>query len=180
MNFGSLCNLDLFKFLGKMTVKRKGTDSSSVAVSWTIENELKLYKAALKYKPTGILKHFNMALIFNELTKGGMKDVTTQAIWDHLSELYDLEAANELESCMPGPEDSDTEFSLPKKEFMEVLNEMKKTDLKECVDAKEESSKKSNNAPQFTSGPETPKTSTKRPTRSTPGSGPASAAKRRK
>ena len=67
----------------KMAVKRKPADSSSSPVSWTMENELKLYKAALKYKPAGILKHFNMALIHHELTKSGMRDVTTQMIWDH-------------------------------------------------------------------------------------------------
>ena len=162
-----------------MAVKRKN-DSSNPSALWTIENELKLMKATLKFKPAGILKHFNMALIYNELNKGGMKEVTTQAIWDHLGEMFDLEAANELESNIPIPEETDTEFSLPKKDFMEVLNEMKKTESKECVETKEDSAKKSAGGPPTTSGSETPKTGSKRPTRSTPGSGPASAAKRRK
>ena len=162
-----------------MAVKRKN-DSSNPSALWTVENELKLYKATLKFKPAGLLKHFNMALIFNELNKGGMREVTTQAIWDHLGEMFDLEAANELESNVPSPEETEAEFSLPKKDFMEVLNEMKKTDSKECLETKEDSTKKSTGGLSSTSGCETPKTGTKRPTRSTPGSGPASAAKRRK
>ena len=171
-----------------MAVKRKPADSSSSPVSWTMENELKLYKAALKYKPAGILKHFNMALIHHELTKSGMRDVTTQMIWDHLGELYDLPAANALETGVPALDETENEFSLPKKDFMEVLNEMKKSDTPTNKDTKEtetkeEISKKTSvSTPSVPAGgnSETPKTGSKRPTRSTPGSGPASAAKRRK
>jgi len=166
-----------------MAVKRKTPDSSCTSpINWTIENELKLYKAALKYKPAGILKHFNMALIHNELTKSGMRDVTTQIIWEHLGELYDLPAANALETNVQALVEGETEFSLPKKDFIEVLNEMKKSDTnKESIEAKEEiASKKISVATPSSTTSETPKTGTKRPTRSTPGSGPASAAKRRK
>ena len=84
-----------------MAVKRKTADSSCPSsINWTTENELKLYKAALKYKPAGILKHFNMALIHNELTKSDMRDVTTQIIWEHLGEHYDLSAANIIASTV--------------------------------------------------------------------------------
>ena len=160
-----------------MAVKRKTADSSCPSsINWTTENELKLYKAAMKYIPAGILKHFNMALIHNELTKSDMRDVTTQIIWEHLGEHYDLSAANALETNVKALGEAETEFSLPKKDFMEVLNEMK-----ESTEAKEETSSKkiSVTTPSSTAN-ETPKTGTKRPTRSTPGSGPASAAKRRK
>ena len=71
-----------------MAVKRKATEASSN--QWHLDNELKLFKAALKYKPAGLLKHINMALIYNELVKSGMTDVTPALIWEHLGSMYNL------------------------------------------------------------------------------------------
>ena len=159
-----------------MAVKRRIADSSSapLPIVWNTENELKLFKAALKFKPAGVIKHFNMALILNELVKGGMKDATSSAIWDHLTQLYNLESVNQIEKNSLNLEFSENEFTLPKKDFSEIMNEMKKVD--EPVEVKEDVSSKKTSQPSVT---DTPKTGTKRPTRSTPGSG-ASSAKRRK
>ena len=41
---------------------------------WNPENELKLLEALISYKPAGILKHFQMALIINKLHEGKSKD----------------------------------------------------------------------------------------------------------
>jgi MRG-binding protein len=174
-----------------MAVKRRTTESSNqppaVVNLWTIENELKLFRASLKFKPAGIIKHFNMALIHNELVKNGMRDVTTAAIWEHLEQLYNLEVANQIENSVPYlDETAGSEFKLPKKEFQAAMNEMKKGDT-ESADTKESeasssssNSKKANTSVPVTLAPETPKTTgIKRPTRSTPGSGTPSV-KRRK
>lgn len=155
-----------------MAVKRRATDStsSSGSVVWNTENELKLFKAALKFKPAGVVKHFNMALIHHELIKSGMKDVTPAAIWEHLGQMYNLEAAEKIEKRALILEENECEFSLPKKDFHDAMNEMKKQD--EAGDEPPPPKKS-------TATSETPKTGNKRPTRSTPGSG-ASSAKRRK
>ena len=187
-----------------MAVKRRTVDPSTTPSSiWTTENELKLFKAALKFKPAGVIKHFNMALIHNELVKGGMKDITPSAIWDQLNLIYNLEAADKLEKSSLNLEHSEVEFSLPKKDFHDVMSEMKKSDS-DFFEIKEEPVvvKKPNppvpttETPKSNSKttPETPKSSSKtttetpksnskrpaiRPTRSTPASAPSSA-KRRK
>ena len=192
-----------------MAVKRRTVDPSSTPSSiWTTENELKLFKAALKFKPAGVIKHFNMALIHNELVKGGMKDITPSAIWDQLNLIYNLEAADKLEKSSLNLEHSEVEFSLPKKDFHDVMSEMKKSDSdffeikEEPVVVKINVVKKPNPPVPTTETPksnskttaETPKSSSKtttetpksnskrpaiRPTRSTPASAPSSA-KRRK
>lgn len=167
-----------------MAVKRRTADGSGgpSANFWTVENELKLLKASLKFKPAGITKHFNMVLIYNELSRGGMRDVTPAAIWDHLGQMYNLEAANNIENNDLGLDtDFDGgEFKLPKKEFQEAMNEMKKPVVVEAAKETPSSETKEKAAPSAPPTPvETPKTTgTKRPLRSTPGSGPS--AKRRK
>ena len=188
-----------------MAVKRRTVDPSTTPSSiWTTENELKLFKAALKFKPAGVIKHFNMALIHNELVKGGMKEITPSAIWDQLNLIYNLEAADKLEKSSLNLEHSEVEFSLPKKDFNDVMSEMKKSDCDFFEINKEEplvvkkpnppvpttetpkaNSKTTAEVPKSNSKTttETPKSTSKRPairpTRSTPGSAPTSA-KRRK
>ena len=161
-----------------MAVKKKGTETTSnTSHVWTLENEIKLMKAALKYKPAGIMKHFNMALIHNELANSGMRNVNVATIWEHLGQYYNLDEANNIENFIPVLDDSEfQEFSLPK-DYQDIINEMKKELSDEPSEAKDENKKVA--LPSNTAVSETPKTGTKRPTRSTPGSG-ASSAKRRK
>ena len=192
-----------------MAVKRRTVESSAMNTNiWTIENELKLFKAALKYKPAGIMKHLNMALIYNELLKSGMKEVTPATIWDRLAHFYNLDAADKIEQSLPKLTETESEFcefQLPKKDFQNIMNETLKksvggaaaagSETKETVEqikveAKEPeitvttigSNKKAGSASSSTnSGTETPKSAIKRPLRSTPGStGGGSSAKRRK
>ena len=192
-----------------MAVKRRTVESSAMNTNiWTIENELKLFKAALKYKPAGIMKHLNMALIYNELLKSGMKEVTPATIWDRLAHFYNLDAADKIEQSLPKLTETESEFcefQLPKKDFQNIMNETLKksvggaaaagSETKETVEQikvelKEPeitvtttgSNKKAGSASSSTnSGTETPKSAIKRPLRSTPGStGGGSSAKRRK
>lgn len=152
-----------------MAVKRRATEANSS--QWHLENELKLFKAALKYKPAGILKHFNMALIYNELVKSGMKDVTPALIWEHLETMYNLNVADKIEQCVPNLEDSEggsSEFALPKKDFQYIINEMGIFDAGDVAECKEEARKVG--ASTLSTSSETPKAGSKRPTRSTPGS----------
>ena len=119
----------------RQTVKPSTNPQNSI---WTTENELKLFKAALKFKPAGVIRHFNMALIHNELVNGGMKDVTPAMIWEHLGLLYNLEAADKIEKRAPlNLESSEAEFSLPKKDFYDLMNDPKKLD-NSSEDPKEE------------------------------------------
>ena len=37
---------------------------------WSAENELKLLQALMTYKPTGIAKNFQMALLLNKISEG--------------------------------------------------------------------------------------------------------------
>jgi len=175
------------------TVRPSANPQNSI---WTTENELKLFKAALKYKPAGVIRHFNMALIHNELVKSGMKDVTPGMIWDQLSLLFNLEAVDNIEKRAPlNLESSEAEFSLPKKDFHDLMSDVKKLDhsSEDFKAAEEVVVKKTNPPPVPAVVIETPKLSTpksstpkssskrpdpKRPTRSTPVS--ASSAKRRK
>ena len=192
-----------------MAVKRRTVESSAMNTNiWSIENELKLFKAALKYKPAGIMKHLNMALIYNELLKSGMKEVTPATIWDRLAHFYNLDAADKIEQSLPKLTETESEFcefQLPKKDFQNIMNETLKksvggaatagSETKETVEqikveVKEPeinvtttgSNKKAGSASSSTnSGTETPKSAIKRPLRSTPGStGGGSSAKRRK
>merc|ERR1712194_219301 len=102
---------------------------------------------------------------------------TPSAIWDQLNLIYNLEAADKLEKSSLNLEHSEVEFSLPKKDFHDVMSEMKKSDS-DFFEIKEEPVVvKKPNPPIPTT--ETPKSSSKRPairpTRSTPVSAPTSA-----
>ena len=193
-----------------MAVKRRAVESSAMNTNiWTIENELKLFKAALKYKPAGIMKHLNMALIYNELLKSGMREVTPATIWDRLANFYNLDAADKIEKSLPKLEESECcEFQLPKKDFQNIINETLKksaaagagSETKETIDFTEKkklevkvevkepaetgtgNNKKAASSSASNSGTETPKSAIKRPLRSTPGSGTGGgpSAKRRK
>ena len=111
-------------------------------------------------------------------------------IWEQLGLLYNLEAVDKIEKRAPlNLESSEAEFSLPKKDFHDLMSDVKKSDnssedLKEEVVVKKPTPVQVIETPKLT----TPKSSTpkssskrpdpKRPTRSTPVAAPS--AKRRK
>merc|ERR1711994_1180461 len=106
------------------------------------------------------------ALIYNELLKSGMKEVTPATIWDRLAHFYNLDAADKIEQSLPKLTETESEFcefQLPKKDFQNIMNETLKKSVGGAGDAGSASSSTN-------SGTEAPKSAIKRPLRSTPGS----------
>ena len=80
-----------------MAVDAASDEEERVAdcIEWTPENEIHLFNALKNRRPVGLNRYFQMVFIsenFNNLTN---RDVPSAALWDHLSELYDMETLNE-------------------------------------------------------------------------------------
>jgi len=92
------------------------TDSSEV--HWNVDMEVNLFHAMRGHKPAGINRHFQMVSIHERLSSG-IKKLSSQDVWDHLSTLYDLRALNESE-IVPFPNNEVTDFDFPASELMEL------------------------------------------------------------
>jgi MRG-binding protein len=75
---------------------------------WTDEEETLLFKSLVRWKPTGIHKHFRMLAIFENFRSNGFggsarrepaEHVRIPAIWAKLRSLYDLDALDEREDA---------------------------------------------------------------------------------
>jgi len=103
---------------------------------WADEQETQLFKSTMKWKPTGLHKHFRMISIHNDMRSHGYATedaphTRIPGIWAKLHELYDLEVldAREIEFAFsedPDPADPDEagaipEFELPEDEFGELM-----------------------------------------------------------
>lgn len=88
-------------------------------IEWNIFNEGQLLDAMVGHKPVGINKHFQMALICEQLGNNINKDVNPEGIWEHLRTMYNLEALDKHES-IPFP-NSIREFALPEDDFGELM-----------------------------------------------------------
>uniref|UniRef100_A0A0X3Q203 MRG/MORF4L-binding protein n=1 Tax=Schistocephalus solidus TaxID=70667 RepID=A0A0X3Q203_SCHSO len=80
-------------------------------VHWSLEAEIKLFHSLMHFKPVGLDRHFQMICLacrFNDL---GGPACSISEIWDHLSELYDLNELNGSE-VIPFPTKS-KEYTLP-------------------------------------------------------------------
>jgi MRG-binding protein len=90
----------------------------------------------IKWKPTGLHKHFRMISIHNNMRSHGFVTPATPhtripGIWAKLDQLYDLSALDERENAyafsnQPDPNDPDEapelpEFQLPEDEFGEMM-----------------------------------------------------------
>lgn len=118
-------------------------DASVVADPWTDEEEIGLFKGLIKWKPTGVHKHFHILslqqyLLSNGYIHPGAPHTRIPQIWAKLRTLYDLDALDERENAnampwSPTPDDEeadelggeeneddgegDEDFDLPEEEF---------------------------------------------------------------
>ncbi|KAJ4363821.1 hypothetical protein N0V95_000889 [Ascochyta clinopodiicola] len=99
---------------------------------WEDEQEIQLLKSMMKWKPTGLHKHFRMISIHNDMTSHGFATekaphTRIPGIWKKLDQLYDLETLDARENEFAFSEDPDStsreeseiipDFELPEDEF---------------------------------------------------------------
>ncbi|XP_020623426.1 MRG/MORF4L-binding protein-like isoform X1 [Orbicella faveolata] len=90
--------------------------STEEVLVWTPELEVSLFHSMKGHKPVGINRHFHMACIHDKFaTSTGKRNISSKQIWEHLQELYNLQALDDLES-VPFPND-ETDFNLPDEIF---------------------------------------------------------------
>lgn len=104
--------------------------------SWADEQETQLFKSMMKWKPTGLHKHFRMISIHNDMRSHGYATedaphTRIPGIWKKLHQLYDLETLDTREVEFAFSEDPDPidpeeaatipDFELPEDEFGEMM-----------------------------------------------------------
>lgn len=82
----------------------KSTDEDIINDPWTDEEEIGLFKGLIKWKPTGIHKHFRMLqlreyLLDNNYIHHRSAHTQIPGIWQKLESLYDLKALDEREDA---------------------------------------------------------------------------------
>ncbi|KAF2821190.1 CT20-domain-containing protein [Ophiobolus disseminans] len=103
---------------------------------WADEQETQLFKSMMKWKPTGLHKHFRMISIHNDMRSHGFATedaphTRIPGIWKKLNQLYALDALDERENQYAFSEDPDPldpddaaqmpEFELPEDEYGELM-----------------------------------------------------------
>lgn len=85
---------------------------SDPPVEWTPENEIHLFNALEDRRPVGLNRNFQMVFISEKFNNLMNRDVPSSVLWDHLSELYDMDTLNENDSP-PGSVAAEKDFALP-------------------------------------------------------------------
>ncbi|XP_049270819.1 MRG/MORF4L-binding protein-like [Rhipicephalus sanguineus] len=105
--------------------KQSGTSANpSHTLDWNVDTEVTLFRAMKGHKPIGVNRYFQMACIVEKFSVAMNKDISSQAIWDHFDDMYDMEALHESE-ILPFP-NNETEFSLPESEFGDLMAKYRK------------------------------------------------------
>ncbi|CAI6334069.1 unnamed protein product [Periconia digitata] len=103
---------------------------------WADEQETQLFKSMMKWKPTGIHKHFRMISIHADMRSHGFATddaphTRIPGIWRKLHQLYDLHALDDRENSYAFGEDADPhdpedaanmdDFELPEEDYGELI-----------------------------------------------------------
>ncbi|KAI4694107.1 uncharacterized protein J4E84_002687 [Alternaria hordeiaustralica] len=103
---------------------------------WADEQETQLLKSMMKWKPTGMHKHFRMISIHTDMRSHGFASddaphTRIPGVWKKLSQLYDLDALDTRENEFAFSEDPDPldpddannmpEFELPEDEYGKLM-----------------------------------------------------------
>ncbi|PVI08717.1 CT20-domain-containing protein [Periconia macrospinosa] len=103
---------------------------------WADDQETQLFKSMMKWKPTGIHKHFRMISIHADMRSHGFATddaphTRIPGIWRKLHQLYDLRALDDRENSYAFGDDADPhdpedaadvpEFELPEDDYGELI-----------------------------------------------------------
>lgn len=70
---------------------------TSTKIKWTTEHINHLLYAMRGYRPFGVEKHFHMMFILEKFRQRTGLNVSADALWDYISELYDINLLSERE-----------------------------------------------------------------------------------
>ncbi|XP_077519858.1 uncharacterized protein LOC144129610 [Amblyomma americanum] len=90
-----------------------------VHIQWDTQTEIDLLYSMQGFRPIGITRHFQMALIVDRFCAAVKKDVSSKVIWDHLKTMYNMDALHAAE-ILPFPNEVN-DFMLPDEEFGHLM-----------------------------------------------------------